>query len=153
MAESRATILGGITDESGRNYTMPGPWRTVAEVRAANKAIEHHWFDRDTMRGFGSRILGGMIGGRLFISSERSSLDDVRGYSVRVADDRGGVSTFGEFLGYRTAADARRAARSEVKRCEQSHEFYHQGGRADCATCATTTQRYSADLPSTHFSY
>jgi len=93
--------------------TVPGPWRTVAEIRAANAAIGHHWFDPSTMRFFGSRVVPGIIGGRYFISSELPP-SECRAYALRVADDRGAVATVGDFARYPTLAAARAAARALV---------------------------------------
>ncbi|KKK71007.1 hypothetical protein LCGC14_2918230, partial [marine sediment metagenome] len=46
-------------------------FKTIAQVKAANRTLEHHWFDRGTLRFFDGRVLGGLISGRYFVSSEQ----------------------------------------------------------------------------------
>lgn len=81
-----------VQNEFGQQFEIPGPWITVSAIKVANKAIGHHWFDADTMRFFSSRVLRGVIGGRLFVTSERPP-EGEREYRVRIADDAGAVST------------------------------------------------------------
>lgn len=97
----------------------PGPYRTVADVQRANAALGHHFFDRDTLRFFGSRIGSTVYDGRYFVTSERdeaissrypAAWNGDRRYTVRVAADDGSVSTVGAFGAYRTGAAARRVA-------------------------------------------
>jgi hypothetical protein len=83
------------------------PFKTVAEIRAANKALGHHWFSPDTLRFFDSRILDGVIRGRLFVTSESPGTDGGRRYTIRIAQDSGEVDTVGEFMGYATQHEAR----------------------------------------------
>lgn len=45
-------------------------FKTISDVRAANKAAGHHFFDRDTMRFFRSRVVSGLYAGRYFITRE-----------------------------------------------------------------------------------
>jgi hypothetical protein len=77
-----------------------------------------HWFERDTMRSFDSRV-GDTVyqgpGGIFFVSSERFDSAVPRLYSVRQfrPDAEGGTSidTVGEFLGYTTRKQAQGAAK------------------------------------------
>jgi hypothetical protein len=99
--------------------TIPGPFRTVADIRAANEAAGHYYFTPDTMRFFGSRVLSGVIAGRYFVTSERQPASyypqyfpaGERRYTVRVAHDDGTIDTVGEFQGWSTARQARAHAR------------------------------------------
>lgn len=88
---------------------------TVTEIKQANQDAGQHFFDRDTMRFFRSRILRDVIGGRFFITSEQfvysDGVPEPRRYSVRMVDDRGHIETVGDFQGYETAAQARAVAR------------------------------------------
>lgn len=64
---------------------------TIASIRAANRAAGGHWFDRQTMKHFGSRVLGYVYqgaGGVYFVSSERNRYDPSEGvrYTVRRFD-------------------------------------------------------------------
>jgi hypothetical protein len=82
----------------------------VDEIRQANAAHGHHFFEPDTMRFFRSRVLAGVYGGRYFVTSERAP-GAARRYTVRRADEYGAISTAGEgFRAYATAAEARAVA-------------------------------------------
>ena len=75
-------------------------FQTMAQVKAANKAIGNHWFERSTMRFFNSRIESGLLRGRFFITSERRELDFPKRYTVREVLADGDIKTVGEFQGY-----------------------------------------------------
>lgn len=85
------------------------PYKTIAEVRAANKATNHFFFSRDTMRFWQTRIHGGLRRGRFFITSEDNYDRTRRLYSVREAMPDGSIETRGELQGSRTVEDAREA--------------------------------------------
>lgn len=74
-----------------------------------------HWFDKDTLRFFGSRISKRVYpapNGTYFVSSERNG-DSPRLYTVRLAFLDAGkaeIRTVGEFQGFVTSAAAHRAA-------------------------------------------
>ena len=76
--------------------------RTLQDVKRANKAIGHHWFDRGAMSFFGSRIESRLIGERYFVTSEQYGDASPRLYSVREALDDGRIRTLGAFQGFRT---------------------------------------------------
>ena len=75
-------------------------FKTLAEVKAANKANGNHWFERSTMRFFNSVIESGLLRGRFFITSERRELDFPKRYTVREVLADGDIKTVGEFQGY-----------------------------------------------------
>ena len=80
-----------------------------------NKSKGLHWFDKDTLRFFKSRVSNWDCISGLFISSERGP-DMVRKYTVRKADfETGNVSTVGEFQQYRTI----KAAKGAMKRAQR----------------------------------
>jgi len=91
----------------------PGPWNSLADIVAANEAIGNFWFSDDTLEFFrciyGGK-LGGVIGGRFFVTGERGPHQSRHFYSVRVANDDGSISTLGEFQDYSTPGAARKAA-------------------------------------------
>mgnify|MGYP003526637488 CR=1 FL=1 len=78
-----------------------------------------HWFSRDTMRFFLSRV--GEYGyqgpgGVYFVSSERFSRDgSPRLYTVRRQDPDGSIETVGEFQGYKSRSGAHAAAKRYAK--------------------------------------
>ena len=83
--------------------------RTMAEVRAANKRAGHHFFDRDTMQFFSSKIATALIAGRYFITSETPGRGEPRAYTIREVKDNGHIDTVGEFRGFGTLAQAKAA--------------------------------------------
>jgi hypothetical protein len=87
------------------------PFEYISEVKAANKAKGHHWFAKGTMEFFASRIESGVIGGRYFVTSEKTGFDDeTRAFAVRVANDDGSIDTVGEFQEHATRDAAVAAA-------------------------------------------
>lgn len=91
---------------------MAGPFRTMADVKRANLASDApHWFSRETMMFFGSRVHGGLIAGRYFITSEDNFDRTERLFTVRRANDDGKIDTIGGFQAYATLEAAREAAK------------------------------------------
>jgi hypothetical protein len=98
-----------ITANAAGNYV------SVSDVKECAKVCSSHFFDRDTMRFFNSRIGEGAYydgrGGAYFTTSEKGP-DGRRGYSVRHYDPkRCGVDTVGKFQGYHSMAAAQTAAK------------------------------------------
>lgn len=89
---------------------VPGPFATMKQVRLANAALGHQWFDPSALRFFRSRIGSTVYGGRFFTSSEQGP-NGVRLYSVRVVADDGSIDTVGEFQAYVTLKRAKGAAK------------------------------------------
>ena len=95
-------------------------FRTISEIREANRAAGGHFFDPDAMRFFRSRIAPGVIGGRYFISSEQfcpTMFADgpchPRRYTIRTVDDAGRIDfETPEHGHFATLAEARAAARA-----------------------------------------
>ena len=91
-------------------------YTTIAQVKAANKAAGQFWFGPDTMRYWNSRVESDVIGGRYFLTSERSNdYDDARRYSIREAMLDGSIETRGDFRQYDTKAEAKHAAMQLLK--------------------------------------
>lgn len=92
-----------------------GQFKTMADVRAANKALGHHFFDRDAMAFFRSRIESELYGGRYFVTSEQyedsKGNREARRYTVRMVQDSGDVDTAGEFQAYPSLGIAREVAK------------------------------------------
>lgn len=99
---------------------VPAVIYDTRELAREAKRAGSHWFDRDTLRWFDSRILEDIYDGRFFISSERNKYgDDVRRYTVRefkfsgyVREDgrecvRFDIDTVGEFGQFATAREAK----------------------------------------------
>lgn len=107
-----------VTDIYGHGYVLPGPYRSVAAIKRANKEAGRFFFSPDTMRFFDSRIESGVIGGRMFVTSEQ--FEDSRGnrpypreFNVRIADDDGDVNSLTDRK-FRDADEAEAFARSRM---------------------------------------
>lgn len=79
---------------------------TMQQIKEANRALGHHWFDPGAMRFFGTRLCPATVkglpdGGALFVSSEQPP-HGPRGYGVRRVHPNGAVETLGEVCQYRT---------------------------------------------------
>ncbi len=94
--------------------TTTTTFRTMADVRRANKAIGNHWFERDTMRFFDSRVESTLYGGRYFITSEQfhgSQGSLPRRFTLRRVEPDGSIEDESAFQAYSTIELARVAAR------------------------------------------
>lgn len=90
-------------------------YRTIEDVKAANRQIGNHWFDRSTMRFFNTKLESGLIGGRYFITSERMDENHPRRFSVRMAKPDGTIDTVRDFGKFDDREDAREAIRDLMK--------------------------------------
>ena len=88
--------------------------RTMADVKRANKALGHHFFEPAALRFFDGRVGATLYGGRYFVTSEQmhgSTGSLPRAWTVRAAHDDGSIHTVGEFQAHATRDDAIAAAR------------------------------------------
>jgi hypothetical protein len=90
-------------------------------IRQANADANGHWFDRDTIRFFNSRVLDSSLtyvcgNHAFFVTSERYSSSTPRLFSVRkFTADTGMVTTEGAFQGYPTRAQAITACKQTAR--------------------------------------
>ena len=93
---------------------------TIADVRRINKEKGYYFFEHDTMRFFGTRIVSTLYKNNTFITSDYTGFErKKRKYTVRVFDnstgavntakDKNGNSTFNKFY---FIEDAREFARN-----------------------------------------
>lgn len=85
-------------------------FKSMAEFKAKNAAEGLHFFDRDTMRYWKSRVESSLIGGRYFITSEEKwkfneHAKPERKYTVRETKPDGRVTTLKSHIA--TLEDAR----------------------------------------------
>ena len=86
---------------------------TMRDIRQAVEDVGGHWFDKDTMRFFKSRVLPTVYKGQYFISSEKENWNDKRKYTIRKIDlATHSIETVGEFMGFNSPG----TARTEIKR-------------------------------------
>lgn len=87
----------------------------IDEMAEDNRKLGQHWFDKDTMKYFKTRIYSSVRAGRYFITSEKRGWnDEARAYTIRECV-LGKVDTVGEFLAYPTLAKARKALNEIIK--------------------------------------
>jgi hypothetical protein len=83
------------------------PYKTMTEVKNANKAIGNHFFDKKTMAFFHSEVESRLLYGRYFVTSERFSVDYPKLYTIREVLSDGSIKTIGEFQSHRTLEGAK----------------------------------------------
>lgn len=111
----RSCIVLLVSGANGAPSGKETMFSTMAEVKRADQANDHHWFDRDTMRFFSSRVESDLICGEFFVSSERFDEDAPRLFTVRrVATKRGEIRTVGAFQEHATLGHALAAAAAEA---------------------------------------
>lgn len=118
---------------------------TINDIKSAVRATGSHWFDPDTMRFFGTKIVGSAVyqgeGGIYFVTSEWDGFsgreNNKRAFSVRqFTPDNAEIDTVGDVCQYQNATDAmteakRLAASGAVVVCEdfapisESEQFLH----------------------------
>ncbi len=84
-------------------------FNNITEVKKANKEIGQHFFDRDTLAFFGSKVypdLYTVAGRQFFVTSEDNYNRTEKGYTIREAMPDGDIETIGEFLQYATKEQA-----------------------------------------------
>ena len=64
-------------------YTYP-TFVSMYDLRGAVAESGNHFFDRDTLRFFRSRIGNNIYGGRLFVTSEQGEDNSSRRYTIRM---------------------------------------------------------------------
>src|SRR5690242_11266218 len=90
----------------------------ISVVRSRAKARGSHFFDRDTMKFFGSRVerTAYQIGNAIFfISSEQEDHTKPRGWTIQRQDQDGHIRKVGQFQQYKSLNEARSALRSIIK--------------------------------------
>lgn len=81
--------------------------KTMAEAKQANKNFGGHFFDRQAMRFFNSKIESELIEGRFFVTSERFDDNSPKLFTIReIAPTGEMLSDVGNFQEFQTLADA-----------------------------------------------
>lgn len=74
-------------------------YKTMGEIKRANKEKGGHWFSKDTLAFFSSMVYPTVYDGSFFITSEKFE-DHPRLYTIRQAKSNGDIVTVGEFQAY-----------------------------------------------------
>ena len=84
-------------------------FNNITEVKKANKEKGQHFFDRNTLAFFGSKVYPDLYtvdDRQFFITSEDYYNGIERAYTIREAMPDGDIETIGEFLQYATKEQA-----------------------------------------------
>jgi len=84
-------------------------FNNITEVKKANKENGQHFFDRNTLAFFGSKVypdLYTVAGRQFFVTSEDNFNRTEKGYTIREAMPDGDIETISEFLQYATKEQA-----------------------------------------------
>lgn len=111
---------------------------TIDDIIRRNRAIGHHFFDTDTKRFFGSRILPTVYGGRFFITAEKSMRGGRSKYTVRESLPDGSVASRSEFREFKTPREAIAAAKKLITRSNPRRKGgrrYRRNSGAGCPMC------------------
>lgn len=84
-------------------------FKTMTEIKKANKKAGSHWFEKATMDFFGTIIEEKILFGKYFFTQDRVSSACNYRYSIRRANKNGSIDTIGQFHKYFTMADAEKA--------------------------------------------
>ncbi|MDX6610945.1 MAG: hypothetical protein QOD75_131 [Blastocatellia bacterium] len=91
------------------------PITTISQLKALNERNGGSWFERSTMRFFGTRIESGIIRGGYFITSDKRGFEDSagRGFTIRQFNDEGSVhSDVGDLAQYNSKDEALEALKN-----------------------------------------
>lgn len=88
---------------------MLGNYKSLSQFRQFNYQQGFNWFNPDTMKMFGTRLIGDMLGGCVFITSDHT-YDRTRKYSIRMAMESGSIHSYA-FVEYDTLREARKEAK------------------------------------------
>jgi hypothetical protein len=78
-------------------------------IKAKNYEIGHHWFDKDTLRFFNSKIPKEAIkkGNHAYFITSETNPSDKTAFTIRKADLKTGkIDTEGEFFKFETRSEA-----------------------------------------------
>ena len=81
----------------------------MTEVKKANKEKGGHFFDKNTLRFFNSRIESSLLKNKYFITSEWYGEGFKRLYTIREALKDGSIKTIGKFQEHKTKELAKEA--------------------------------------------
>lgn len=86
-------------------------YKTVSEIRKANEALGHHFFQHDWMSSVADETV---YYGQYFITADWLSVGTMevpKAFTIRKVDPDGGINTWGKFRGYETLEEAQIAVK------------------------------------------
>ena len=86
----------------------------IQQIKKLNRENGYHFFSKDAMRFFNSRISSYTRDG-YFITSEKQDHDSRRKYTLRYINPNGSIDTIGKFQQYDTLKEAKEALDFEYR--------------------------------------
>ena len=84
---------------------------SLVELKQSYKNVrpQGHWFDKETMNFFKSKIHDEIfkVGNKIFFISSEKRFDDKRKYTIRVMDNTGDIESINGFQAYNSLVTAR----------------------------------------------
>jgi hypothetical protein len=97
---------------------------SIAEMKALSMEKGYHWFDKDTIRFFNTKIISPCDKWNMFVTSERMDEDHPKKYSIRLfVPSTSKVITVGDFHSFDTIEELKKVRR------EISLAFAEMGNR------------------------
>lgn len=108
-------------------HVVAYPFKGVGAIERANRDAGMHWFEPESMRFFGTKILR-YFGAGVFVTHETDPMG--RGaWSIRVASQDGNVTTFGEFHAIPNSRTATTKAKHLATLLDEGHTVLDDRGQ------------------------
>ena len=106
-------------------------FNSTKAMKAYNKQMGYHFFDKSTMAFFNSVVVpvhpptekNMPMGGCVFITSERMDYNHPQGYTVRAMRSNGTIESVSNFQEYESLEEACEKAQEKAKEIENSRIF------------------------------
>ena len=104
--------MSNFEDMPNLNLDGIEEFSSVPQMKVAVTNSGSHWFDKDTMRFFNSKVETGILNRRFFITSERETTSEPKKYTIRYflredGEDQLYCYSIGEFQQFESVADAK----------------------------------------------
>lgn len=106
-------------------------FNSISEIKKANQVINNHFFDRDTMEFFNSKVETGVLKGCFFITSEIAPNETIKRFTLRMVESDGSIETIGPFHWFDTKLDAKSFLRTLPGYFPEAYETAHNNFNAD----------------------
>lgn len=87
-------------------------FHTIQQIINANRNRGNHFFSKESMRFFSSRVHCEVYNGCYFVTSEKFDWKSPRLYTVRKANSDGTIETVGDFQAFDTRSKAHTFAKN-----------------------------------------
>lgn len=97
--------------------------RTIDTIKLGNKQAGYHFFSRDAMKFFNSKIESHLIYDRFFITSEKYSKEYKKLFTIREVGEDYDIGRVGEFQQFPTKAKALKFLNDHIDKLELNKEI------------------------------